>query len=143
MKWKSNRIKSEWDAMISGESPDALVPVALYGDAISQEISGKEAIITGIGRTDEEQLAMIRLINEQRKAKGLPLWPEDKKSVHQYFRGIDFRNWIYTTKERTKLIRRTNKRFIYGRGLSVLKSHPRGTAGHLHGQVPGIAEWKM
>lgn len=143
MKWKTDRIKNEWGSMVAGKTPDALVPVALFVDAVSLEVAGKEAIITGIVRTDAEQLTIIRLVNEQRKADGLPLWPETRKTVHQYFRGIDFRSWIYSDVQRLNIIDRVNKRFNYGRNLKVLDHHTNGTAGHLHGQNPNVTEWRM
>lgn len=143
MKYKTDQVKSDWKKMIAGDQSDLLVTVACYVDAISVEITGLQAIVTMICRTQEEQDELIALINPQRIVNGLKPWSLDRKSVHQYLRGIDFRSWIYTEVQRNEIIRRTNKRFAYGRGLKVLRYHANGTAGHLHGQIPHGQTWRM
>ena len=129
--------------MLAGNSPDALVAPALYFGALSLEISGREAVVTCIQRTADEQLDIVEVVNVQRKAEGRVPWLLTRKSVHQYHRGEDFRSWIYTEVEREELIKRVNRRFNYGRNLKVLAYHTNGTAGHLHMQIPAGRAWRM
>ncbi len=142
MKWKTKRVEQEWHEVLVGCQPSLMLPVALLVDALSIEYAGREAIVTGIHRTTLEQADLIVVVNDQRLAAGKQPWSPTRKSVHQYWRGIDFRSWIYTEDQRTKIIGRVNEVFQYGRNLKVLAYHAAGTAGHLHGQVPHGENWR-
>ena len=143
MIWKNERVRQEWQAMVVGDVVDLLIPAALYFCELSEGLFGNEPVVTGIHRKDLEQAHIIEVVNEQRLAEGLPPWSPSRKSVHQYWRGIDFRSWVYMVEQREELIVRVNKRFHYGRNLKVLAYHARGTAGHMHLQIPHGESWRM
>ena len=52
------------------------------------------------------QAELIEIVNAQRVAAGQQPWSPTRKSVHQYWRGIDFRSWIYTEAQRAQIIER-------------------------------------
>ena len=145
LEFKDERIEQEFERVAAGEVGPLLYPVALHMAGESVRVAGKKLLLTGIRRSTEEQRAIVRLVNEQRKRDGLPLWSEERASVHQYWRGFDWRFWIYTKAERLQICESTNQRFRYvsgsGRILDVASIHRHGTAPHGHTQVPAGNTW--
>ena len=141
--FKSARVHDEWMSMVHGRKPDGLLPVMLYAGYQSMLICGEPAVVTMIWRSDDEQAELLHLRNQQREEVGLAPVSMDTKSVHQLWRGFDLRSRIYTVRQRQELCRRVSTRFDYGRGRKTLAYHPRGTAGHLHGQIPGLEPWRQ
>lgn len=140
MLFKSDRIRGEWATVVSGKYP-MLAALGMAVDHLSMEIAGKPAIVTGILRTTPEQTQILAVMNAQRAARGEAPMSVSTVSVHQVWRGIDFRSTIYTAVQRIEIIDRINKMYEYGRGLKTLALHRDGTAEHLHGQVPPGTSW--
>ncbi len=143
IEFKTERVRKEFGKMVRGEENDALLTVISYAALISREDLDVTPVLTMIYRTEAEQLGLVRIRNEQRLRDGLPLIPEDRMSVHQLWRGFDLRSWVYNDNQRKHLCDRVNARFRYRNKKLVLEFHPRGTAGHLHGQIPDRQIWKM
>ena len=131
--FKNPRVEREWGLMVSGERPSLLIPFALTVNLISIEVAGVPAVVTMIYREQYEQDYLLALMGVTTK----------RKSVHQFWRGLDFRSWIYTPRQRARICFLANEEFEYGGGKKCLAFHPRGTAGHLHGQIPGLTPWRM
>ena len=141
MDFKNERIREEMETVKSGEHGFGLWTVMEFTNAVSFAVSGKPILVTGIFRRRDEQLAIYEIINKQRIADGLePIRPVPA-SVHEYWRGFDFRWWIYTAEELQLIIEIVNRAFRYRGRLKVLAFHKHGTAPHAHGQVPQLWTW--
>lgn len=132
MIFKTDRIKEEWALLRSGAqtAPSAplVVAVALYVDDVSQRVAGRQAVVTGIWRSPAEQA--------QYGVKGA-------RSVHEFWRGVDFRSTIYSADQVDEICAEVNGVFRYSDKLVVLALHNKGTAPHLHGQVPVGRQWRI
>ncbi len=140
MQYKTQRIAAEWKELVRQKS--LLIPVAQYFELLSLECCHQSPIVTGILRNKAEQIALLEMRNSQRIAEGLEPLSTLTPSVHEHWRGMDFRSWIYTPEQIARLVAGVNGMFVYGGRFKVLAYHPRGSAGHLHMQVPASQRWK-
>ena len=136
MLYKSEQIREEWEIVRSQKNSRLLLPMALLVDDVSLQVAEVEAVMTHIVRADEEQKRLNALLG----------FRIGRRSVHQYWRGIDFRSWIYTPEQITEICDRVNSTFEYlsgsGRKLKALAYHQRGTGTHLHLQAPAGVIWR-
>jgi hypothetical protein len=147
MDFKTDRVRQEWADLRGGAvtAPAAplLVPLALYVDDVSLRLTGKHALVTMIQRDTAEQLDLTDKRNAKLAVEGKPLVAVGTRSVHEFWRGIDFRSWIYDPDEIGAICRDVNAAFRYSDRLVALALHRYGSATHLHGQVPVGRQWKV
>jgi len=121
--FKTTRQEQEWEEAVAGEK--RIIPVVLYAAELSLRLFGKQVVVTGILRTDQEHRALLKRL-------GIDYYP----TVHSFWRGVDLRSWIYTPDERDMLVAAINRRFDYGRGKRCALYHDIGAGGHFHLQTP-------
>ncbi len=126
IEFKSDRVLQEWDSpYLSQKLKNIILILATY----SWYIFEKKIIITSIFRTQEEQDKYYST-NENYKKKP---W----KSVHQLWRGVDLRSYIYTDVEIQSLLKITNT-IPYDLNRPNKKTaiyHNVGVGDHLHIQI--------
>ncbi len=130
MRFKDARVKAEYAELPTRNS--RLFAVIAFVDAYSQLKFGREALITCILRTKAEQTAICQEM-------GVAYY----MSVHELWRGVDFRSYVWSDNERAELNRAVNETFFYSPSYKTLAFHVKGTAVHLHGQVPHGTHWRM
>lgn len=123
MIFKTPREDREWSELVAGGY--MIVPVVQYVAESSIRLFGKQVVVTGIVRTQQEQIALC-------KELGVPYYD----TVHTLKRGVDIRSSIYTGDEIDILLETTNRQFEYGRGKKVAICHDVGKGAHLHLQAP-------
>jgi len=129
MEFKTSRIEKEWD-LVKRDSP-SMAAVMLYCDQVSLDVAGIGIEVTDLLRLSEEQLALC-----------IKIGVDPYRSVHEYLRGFDLDTDRYTTPQRILIVDLVTEVFEYAHGYPVLAMHTRGTADHLHGQVPHTMRWK-
>lgn len=141
--FKTDRVREEWGKMMQGTKPAFLVPVVVTFAAYSIDLFGVRPIITMIWRTRDEQKALLIQRNKEREEANLEPVSLAMRSVHEFWRGVDFRSRIYSDGQIDELCEKVNGLFQYGKGLQILAFHLRGSSVHLHLQVPGTSVWRM
>ena len=139
LQFKTEKQAQEWEIVRAQERAEAgaclLAPVVLFINDVSLQVADREALVTQFWRPEVDQKAINELLGRR----------AGRRSVHEFWRGADFRSWIYTWDQIQEIVRRVNATFEYrtnsGRVLKVLAYHVRGTARHLHAQVPTGAIW--
>ena len=96
MRFKEDRLIEEWDQLKSKNK--LLRNIAMDIDSFCKNNFNQEIIITSIFRTEEEQT----------KIYGYP-----KPSVHMYWRGLDFRSWVFTEEEIKKITEYVSSKYGY------------------------------
>lgn len=129
MRFLNRRVEREWWQLVHGGGP--IVPVMVYTDHASVIETGHDMLVSGIIRTEAEQRQICRTLSVDYYI-----------SVHQLKRGFDLREDFYADDQTKRICDRVNGEFDYGGGRVVLALHVKGTARHLHGQVPVGSHWK-
>lgn len=123
MIFKTPRIENEWVELV--DRGGILVAVAATVDTASQLYAGQPATVTDILRTEQEQRDLCEEMEVQHY-----------RSVHEFWRGIDFRSIHWTPEQAHNIVGLVNGQFAYGGRFVVAAIHRKGTAQHLHCQVP-------
>ena len=123
MKFKTERLQREWVEL--ADRGGILVAVVATVDAAVHLVTGAEAVMTDMFRTEQEQIDLC-------EEMGLPHY----RSVHEFWRGADFRSVHWTPEQAHDIVGTVNGQFAYGGRFVVAKIHQKGTAQHLHCQVP-------
>ncbi len=120
MKFKTGRQRREFDDVLL----DSRLRVMAYAlDGFSRRSFSKEILVTDVFRTGSEQ---------RRYYKGVDV----PVSVHQHWRGVDLRSWLFTLEEQRVLCRFINGSFVYSGGRKSAVAHRVGDgAWHFHLQV--------
>lgn len=119
IKFKTERQEKEFSQL------DSRIKAIVFESANYAETIGEDVTVTECKRTREEQ----------RK-----LYPDEpnKRSVHEFFRGVDLRVWDWKKENINKLKKRINKYWPYGRGKKACLVHNVGRGKHFHIQVPAL-----
>lgn len=130
MIFKTVREEREWAELVAGGY--MIVPVVQYVAEASIRLMGKQIVVTGIIRTQAEQIELCRSL-------GVAYYD----TVHTLHRGVDLRSKVYTGDEIDILREMTNKQFEYGRGKQVAIFHDVGAGPHFHLQAPSArGQWR-
>ena len=120
--FKTDRVESEW------RDPRLRADLKAMVYALSGFVSewGKDLVVTGLFRTEEEQRA---------------LYPQEptRVSVHQLWRGADLRDSLYSDAERRAMLHFLLRHFDYDGVHAPVLRHDSGHGSHFHLQAPAGA----
>ena len=128
MNFKTDRERDEWAELFNKNK--MLYSIALDVSSFSIREFGIMPLITEIQRSAEENEA---------------IYGYRKVTVHMYWRGLDFRSWLYTTEQVKKIEEYINNKYYYDKNRpskKVCLAHNVGAGMHFHFQTHPRTELK-